>query len=159
MNAARKPFRTADGYACILPYSDKNWLSFYGFVERPEFHGDPRFATLGERVQNIEALYRMIEEEAPKRATAEWVAFCDREGIPCMPVLSLDELPDDPHVAEVGLFGTAEHPTEGAYRTVRSPVTFSAAPFRIRRHAPRLGEHTDEVLREIGLSSEILAAE
>jgi len=67
-------------------------------------------------------------------------------------VLSLTELPGDPHIKAVGLFGEAEHPPEGRYRTVRNPVSFSAAPFRIRRHAPRLGEHTAEVLAEAGLS-------
>jgi crotonobetainyl-CoA:carnitine CoA-transferase CaiB-like acyl-CoA transferase len=64
----------------------------------------------------------------------------------------LKDLPDDPHVKAVELFGEAEHPSEGRYRTVRGPVSFSSAPFRIRRHAPRLGEHTAEVLREAGLT-------
>ena len=100
----------------------------------------------------------MVQEEAAKRTTAEWVAFCDRVSIPCMPVLSLADLPEDPHVKAVGLFGTAEHPSEGRYRTVRSPVSFSTAPFRIRRHAPRLGEHTAEVLAEAGLSSQEIQA-
>ncbi len=150
----RKPYRTKDGYACILPYSDRNWQDFYDFTGRTEFRGDPRFGRLSDRVQNIAILYEMIGQEAPKRTTAEWVAFCDRVSIPCMPVLSLEELPEDPHVKAVGLFGTADHPSEGRYRTVRPPVSFSGAPFRIRRHAPRLGEHTAEVLAEAGFSSQ-----
>jgi crotonobetainyl-CoA:carnitine CoA-transferase CaiB-like acyl-CoA transferase len=68
-----------------------------------------------------------------------------------MPVLSLDQLPDDEHMKAVGMFGQAEHPSEGAYKTIRAPVSFSSAPFRIRRHAPRLGEHTAEVLKELGI--------
>ena len=154
LSKQRKPYRTQDGYACILPYSDKNWRDFYDFTGRREFEDDPRFRRISDRVQNISVLYQMIEQEAPKKTTAEWVAFCDRASIPCMPVLSLQDLPDDPHVKAVGLFGTAEHPTEGRYRTVRNPVSFSAAPFRIRRHAPRLGQHTAEVLAEAGFSSE-----
>jgi crotonobetainyl-CoA:carnitine CoA-transferase CaiB-like acyl-CoA transferase len=148
----RKPYRTKDGYACILPYSDRNWQDFYDFTGRTEFRGDPRFGRLSDRVQNIAVLYEMIDQEAPKRTTAEWVGFCDRVSIPCMPVLSLDELPEDPHVKAVGLFGAADHPSEGRYRSVRPPVSFSSAPFRIRRHAPRLGEHTAEVLAEAGFS-------
>jgi crotonobetainyl-CoA:carnitine CoA-transferase CaiB-like acyl-CoA transferase len=151
MSRARKPYRTLDGYACILPYSDRNWQDFYAFTGRTEFSDDARFRTLSDRVHSIDVLYSMVEEEAAKRPTQEWVKFCDRANIPCMPVLSLKDLPDDPHVKAVGLFGEAEHPTEGRYRTVRSPVSFSAAPFRVRRHAPRLGEHTAEVLREAGL--------
>ncbi len=158
MNPARKPFKTGDGYACILPYSDRNWRDFYEFTGRTEFIADPRFQHLSDRVDHIDILYGMIDDEAPKRTTHEWVEFCDRVSIPCMPVLSLDELPDDPHVKAVELFGTAEHPSEGRYRTVRQPVSFSAAPFRIRRHAPRQGEHTAEVLAEIGYTREQIAA-
>jgi crotonobetainyl-CoA:carnitine CoA-transferase CaiB-like acyl-CoA transferase len=152
LSKGRKPYRTKDGYACILPYSDRNWQDFYAFTSRTQFKEDPRFRRLSDRVQNIGVLYQMIEEEAPKRTTSEWVAFCDRVNIPCMPVMSLEELPEDPHVKSVGLFGTAEHPSEGRYRTVRSPVSFGGAPFRIRRHAPRLGENTAEILAEAGLS-------
>lgn len=158
LNARRKPYRTADGYACILPYSDRNWRDFYDFTGRQEFKSDPRFARLAERVQNIDILYAMIEEEAPKRSTAEWVAFCDRVSIPCMKVLSLDELADDPQIAASGLFAEAEHPSEGRYRSVRRPVNFSADTFEIRRHAPRLGEHTEAVLAEAGLDRAALAA-
>lgn len=154
LNPRRKPYRTRDGYACILPYSDKNWQDFYTFTGRTEFKDDPRFRRLSDRVLNIGLLYEIVEQEALKRTTAEWIAFCDSVGIPCMPVLTLDELPEDPHVRAVGLFGIGEHPSEGRYRTVRSPVSFSAAPFRIRRHAPRLGEHTAEVLSEVGFSAE-----
>ena len=149
----RKPYRTADGYACILPYSDRNWRDFFDFTGRTEFMGDPRYDKLADRVQNIETLYQAIEAEAPLRSTADWVAFCDRVSIPCMPVLALEDLPDDPHLKAVGFFGEAQHPTEGAYRTLRSPVTFSQTPSRLRRHAPRLGEHTHELLVELGLAA------
>lgn len=154
LNTSRKPYRTADGYACILPYSDRNWRDFFDFVGRPEFGDDERFQTLGERVQHIEVLYRLIEDEAPKRTTAEWIDFCDRVSIPCMPVLAIEDLPEDPHVREVGLFSTADHPSEGPYKLVRQPVGFSGAPFTLRRHAPQLGENTDEVLAEIGMGRE-----
>lgn len=149
----RKPYRTADGYACILPYSDANWRDFFAFTERPDFAADPRFQTLSERVIHIEPLYGLIDEEAPKRTSAEWVTFCDRVSIPCMPVMSLKELPDDPHIQAVGLFETGEHPTEGPYRVLRRPVGFSGSDFTIRHHAPRLGEHTAEVLAEIGMEA------
>jgi len=148
----RKPYRTKDGYACILPYSDRNWRDFYAFTGRREFEGDPRFKTLSDRVTHIDVLYGMVEEEAPKHTTEEWVAFCDRVSIPCMPVMDLDDLPDDPHLQATGFFSTEEHPTEGRYRTVRRPVSYSGSEFRIRRHAPRLGQDTAEVLREAGFS-------
>jgi crotonobetainyl-CoA:carnitine CoA-transferase CaiB-like acyl-CoA transferase len=154
MSPRRKPYRTADGYACILPYSDRNWQDFFAFTGRTEFADDPRFATLPERVLHIDHLYELVEEEAPKRSNAEWVAFCDRASIPCMAVLSLEELPDDPHLQHVGFFRVEEHPTEGAYRVMRRPVNIAGEPFRIRRHAPRIGEHNDEILAELGLAPE-----
>lgn len=149
----RKPYRTEDGYACILPYSDRNWQDFFDFTGRIEFKDDMRFKRLADRVQHIEVLYAAVEVEAALRPTAEWVIFCDRVSIPCMPVLAQEDLADDPHLRAVGFFGTAQHPTEGEIRTLRAPVTFSETPSQMRRHAPSLGEHTEEVLRELGLAA------
>lgn len=153
LSRRRKPYRTKDGYAGIVPYSDKNWHDFFDFTGHPEFKTDARFQSLASRVEHVEVAYGLIEKEALKRTTAEWIAFCDSKSIPCMPVLDLNDLADDAHVKAVGLFGSAEHPSEGRYRTVRSPVNFSGAPFQIRHHAPRLGENSAELLREAGYSA------
>ncbi|MGU3419202.1 CaiB/BaiF CoA transferase family protein [Methylobacterium sp. D54C] len=158
LSPRRKPYRTRDGHACILPYSDRNWRDFFIHTGRLEFVDDPRFAPLAVRVENIEILYALVEEEAARRTTAEWVAFCDSVSIPCMPVLGLEDLPEDAHLKAVGFFGSAEHPSEGRYRTMRRPVSFSGSRFAIRHHAPRLGEHTAEVLAEAGLEPAEIAA-
>ena len=71
-----------------------------------------------------------------------------------MGVVALEDVKDDPHVIAVGLMPVLEHPSEGAYTSVRSPIRYSATPYALRRHAPRVGEHTAEVLREAGLSEE-----
>lgn len=146
----RKPYRTADGYICLLPYSDRNWQDFFAFTGRQEFASDPRFARLADRVQNIDVLYALLAEEASRFSTAEWVKFCDEVSIPCMPVLGLDELADDPHLKAVRMFSTVEHPSEGDYRSVRSAVSFSGSAFTVRHHAPRHGQHSAEVLAEAG---------
>ncbi len=153
LNRFRKPFKTIDGHVCILPYSDRNWDDFFDFTGNQAYKGDPRFRTHADRAQGVEILYTLIEQEAAKRPTKEWVDFCDGVSIPCMPVLSLNNMHEDPHVKSVGLFEVGEHPTEGSYRVVRAPVRFGTAPFRVRRHAPRLGENTREVLEEAGLSA------
>lgn len=154
LNKRRRPFRTMDGYVCILPYSDSNWRDFYDFTERHEYGEDPRFQTLAGRVENIQVLYGLIEDEAAKRTTAEWRSFCDAVGIPCMPIMEIADLPKDPHISAVGLFQAEVHPSEGPYLAVRRPVSFSNSDFRIRRHAPQLGEHTAEILAELGFASD-----
>ncbi len=154
----RRPYRTRDGHACILPYSDRNWRDFFDFIGRPGMKEIERFQTMTARAQHLEELYELIAEEAPKRTNAEWVAFCDRVSIPCMPVMQFEELYDDPHLRAVDLFRIIDHPTQGKQRMVRRPVNFSGAPFRLRRHAPALGEHTSEVLEEAGLTPAAIAA-
>lgn len=148
---SRKPFRTADGYACILPYSKQNWIDFLTLVGRPEIMDDPRFETLAGRVAAIDELNEFVTAAAPSRTNSEWAAFCDATSIPFMPVLALEELADDVHVQAVGLFEEHEHPTEGRYRAARPATTIDEQPFVLRRHAPRLGEHTAEILAELDL--------
>ena len=148
----RKPYRTQDGWACILPYSDENWRDFFTFIGQPALMDDVRFSKIAERVVNINELYSLVEKHACTHTTNAWMGFCDEKSIPCMPVLNFDQLQEDPHVKAVGLFNVAEHPLEGPYRALRSPLRFSATPYELRRHAPRLGEHTAEILREAGLN-------
>jgi crotonobetainyl-CoA:carnitine CoA-transferase CaiB-like acyl-CoA transferase len=152
VSPARKPYRTRDGFVCILPYSDQNWRDFFDFIGRSDLKTDDRLYPLAKRASHLEVLYELIDKEAERFTNSEWISFCDRVSIPCMQVLSLEDLPDDPHMKAVGMFREATHPSEGSYRSIRAPVSFSSAPFTIRRHAPRLGEHTEEVLEELGMA-------
>ena len=147
----RKPYRTADGFACIMPYSDKNWQDFFAFIGRDDLIDDPRFLFLGERSAHFPFLYGLVEEAAPRHTTEEWVSFCDEANIPCMPVIDLAEIGSDPHIQAVKLFETVEHPHAGKYHSIRRPSSYSAADFELRYHAPLLGEHSREVLIEAGL--------
>lgn len=156
----RRPFATADGYACILPYSDRNWHDFFVFTGRDDLLQDKRFKTMATRQDHFETLYAAVRREAPRWTNAEWVAFCESVDIPCMPVIKLADIFENPHIRAVNLFETVEHPAGGSYRAIRSPVTFSASPYRLSRHAPLLGEHTSEILQELAISNdnaEILA--
>lgn len=144
----RRPFRTADGFACILPYSTRNWFAFFDAVGLPDWKGLYRDAST--RMEQIETLYAMIREKAPTRTTAEWAEFCDSADIPFMPVMDVADIARDPHVQAVNLMPIVEHPTEGPYHAVSQPIRFGGAPFAVRRHAPSLGQHTREILAEIG---------
>lgn len=158
LSANRKPYRTKDGFACILPYTDPNWRDFFLHIGRTDLADDPGVATLERRSAIIDRLYGEVAAAAPLHTTAEWVEVCDRMSIPCMPMFSLDEVIDNPHLADVGFFRIEDHPSEGAYRSMRAPTNFSATPYTLRRHAPRLGEHNAELLAEAGLSPGEIAA-
>lgn len=158
LSANRKPYRTKDGFACILPYTDRNWRDFFRHIDREDLASDPQTATIDRRAAIIDHLYAVIAEAAPHRTTAEWVELCDAVSIPCMPMFSLDELLDNQHLADVGFFRIEQHPSEGAYRSMRAPATFSATPYALRRHAPGLGQHTEELLAAAGLSPAEIAA-
>ncbi len=156
LSAHRKPYKTADGWICILPYSDRNWSDFFRMVGMADTAVDARFSDINARGQNVDALYSIVNLEAAKRSTGEWVALCDSAGIPCMPVIALQDIDENPHVQAVGLMESSVHPTEGAYRSVRPPVRFGASPYKLRRHAPRLGQDSAQVLGGLGLSAEDL---
>lgn len=145
---ARRPYRTADGYVCILPFSDRNWRAFFAFIGREDLSVDPRYAQLRERAENIDDLYRLIAEIAPSYSTQEWLTFCDTNDVPCARVNTIEDLFTDPHMQAVRMFESAEHSHGGRYKVVRRATNYSAAPFVLHRHAPMLGEHTDEVLAE-----------
>jgi crotonobetainyl-CoA:carnitine CoA-transferase CaiB-like acyl-CoA transferase len=154
-NPQRKPYRTKDGYIGLLPYTDAQWDQFFEAAGMGETFGkDPRFADYRARVTHIRELYALVETVTPTRTTDEWLALLKPLQIPVVKMNRLDELLDDPHLEAVDLFQRYEHPQAGAYLAVRPPLRFSATPANIRRHPPRLGEHTDEVLAELASDAE-----
>lgn len=156
MEPSRRPFKTRDGFVCILPYNDKQWERFFSFIGRLELKDDPRFATYSSRALNLGSLYGEIESRTPSKTTAEWVELCDREQIPCMPVVDMDDLPKDAHLKAVGMFEQHLHPTEGPTQLVRSPLKFSRTQTAISRHAPMFGENTISLLEELGYGGEAI---
>lgn len=153
----RRPYATRDGYIAVLPYTPEQWRRFFALVGRPELLQEPRFADPASRSRNIAALYEIVSEVVRTRTTAEWMIALDKADIPSMQVKSLDDILDDPHLAEIGFFETMRHPSEGELRTVAPPVRFGGAASPLRRPAPRLGEHSREVLLEAGLGEELVA--
>jgi crotonobetainyl-CoA:carnitine CoA-transferase CaiB-like acyl-CoA transferase len=148
----RKPHPTKDGYIGILPYTPQQWERFFAIAGwGDEIAKDPRFVDDAARKRNIQALYGLLDQATVTKTTDEWLALLRPLSIPVARLNRIGELMDDPHLKAVGLFEQYEHPDAGAYWSVRPPVRFSATPANIRRHAPRLGEHTEEVLAELGL--------
>lgn len=155
---ARRPYPTRDGYLCVLVYNDKQWRSFTAAIGRPELMQDPRYATQPARARHITEIYAFLAELFRTRTTAEWTALLEQADIPVAPMNSVEDLVDDPHLAATGFFAIEDHPSEGRVRTMRTPTDWSASPPAAQRPTPRLGEHSAEVLRELGYSDEQIAA-
>jgi crotonobetainyl-CoA:carnitine CoA-transferase CaiB-like acyl-CoA transferase len=147
----RRPYETKDGYVCILVYNDKQWRAFFNLIGRPDLLTDPRFATQEARSRDFEGAYALVAVEMAKRGTDDWIAALEAADIPVQRMNSLADVVNDPHLAAIGYFRSVEHPTEGHLRTMAVPSEWSGSAPEYRRHAPRLGEHTREVLREAGL--------
>ena len=150
----RRPYETSDGYICALIYNDKQWRAFFELIGRRELVSSPEYATAEGRSRNYDRVYGMVATEMKKRSTQEWIDALEGADIPVQRMNSLDDVMADPHLAATGYFRTVEHPSEGRIRTMAVPSEWSDSPPEYRRHAPRLGEHTVEVLREAGLSED-----
>jgi crotonobetainyl-CoA:carnitine CoA-transferase CaiB-like acyl-CoA transferase len=153
----RRPYRTADGYVSVLIYTDDHWKRFLTFVGRNDLVSDERFASADRRTEHIDEVYEFVAETLTHRTTAEWIAAFEQIDVPAMPVKSIDDLFEDEHLNRVGFFQLREHPTEGMLRTLRQPVRFSSGD-PVIRDAPRLGEHTIEVLKEAGMTDDEVRA-
>jgi crotonobetainyl-CoA:carnitine CoA-transferase CaiB-like acyl-CoA transferase len=150
LSRERRPLPTRDGYLSVLPYLDEHWRAFCLAAGRDDLAQDRRFASLASRLSNIDVLYLALGAAIATRTTAEWLEALERAGVPATPVRTLEELFDDEHLAATGYWRTERHPTDGAMRVPSPSSWFSRTPADVRRLAPRLGEHTREVLREAG---------
>jgi crotonobetainyl-CoA:carnitine CoA-transferase CaiB-like acyl-CoA transferase len=147
-------FRTADGEVAIAPSSDVFYGRLIAALDLVEEARDPAFATNDLRVRNRAAINALIESRTMRQPSAHWIEVLNRAGVPCGPVLGVAEVFDDPQVRHGEMAVTYDQPGAGPVTVLGLPVKFTEAPFAIRRPAPGLGEHTAEILGEIGISPE-----
>jgi len=152
----RRPYQTQDGYIAVLPYNDRQWARFFDAIGHPQLAADPRFTTMSSRTNNVDELYAIIVEALQTKTSKEWLALLEECEIPSVAVRTPEEVLSDPHLEATGFFEVAEHESEGAIRMMKSAASFGATPTTTRSLAPRLGQHTLEVLREAGISTDEL---
>jgi len=162
LTAPYQAFRTRDGWINIAGANQANWERIADVLGKREWCVDPRFATNSARMEHREDLAALMEEVLVTRGGADWLALFDAAGVPAGPVHDMGAALSHAQTLARGMVVDIEHPEAGATRTLGCPLHFSATPTRIDRPAPRLGEHTREVLSECGYSDaeiDVLAAE
>lgn len=153
----RRPFATADGYVCLLPYNLKQWQSFFTAMGRADMMDDPRVIDPKLRSEKVGELYELVAQLAKDWTTDDLLAALQAADIPHGEATKLGDVADNPHLQAVGFFRTFDHPSEGRIRLTAPPMSFSATPPDIRRLPAALGEHSVEILAEAGYSEAEIA--
>ena len=153
MTPHRKPYATQDGYISVIAVSNAHWGKLFAAMGQPALIEDPRFCSIAARSEHVDALYATLTEGMKLRTTAEWLEILRAADIPCGAANTLQDLVHNAYLAETGFFQDREHTSEGSVVLPAIAPEFSASPPSVRRLWPTLGEHTEEVLREVGLSA------
>ena len=134
----RRPYETADGWISVVVYTNEHWQKFFALIGRPELIDDDRYSTLWSRTQNLEVAPRPRRRPPPRRARpTSGSPGCQAAGIPAVRYARVDDLFDDPHLADAGLFQHVQHPTEGELLQISTPITFDGDPGPGRSRSPR----------------------
>ena len=151
----RKPFRTSDGYLCVLMYNDKQWEAFFEAIGRPEvYRNDTRFNTHENRSSRIGEVNAYVTEQMKLRSTADWLQLLTAADIPVARMNSLDDILNDEHLLASGFLDTETHPSEGHLRRTKTPTQWSRTQTSPQGPTPRLGEHNREVLTWAGYTDD-----
>ena len=156
MSHHRKPYKTKDGYIAVLPYMNNHWQTFCEKAEREDLIEDERFKDLSSRVKNIDDTYSETGKILATKTTQEWLDIFAETKVPVIVVNSLEDLFHDPHLEAVDFWQSYEHPPEGQLKMPGFPSKFSKTPASIRKHAPKLGEHSKEILAEAGIDEKTI---
>jgi crotonobetainyl-CoA:carnitine CoA-transferase CaiB-like acyl-CoA transferase len=158
LSGGRRPAPTRDGHVAMLPHSGEHWRQFFIQAGRADLASKYNFDDRHERNARIREIYDDMALVTQRMTNAQCLALCQALDIAATRIYTIDELPAHPHLAAVGLFQREQHPSEGAIVGVRPPTRFARTPAAVRRPAPTLGQHNDEVLREAGCDDAQIAA-
>jgi len=151
-------FTTADGHINIAASGQTMYRRLCIAIGAPELIDDPRFKTLGDRSKNRKQMNAEIDRVLVKKSSAEWIEALNAAGVPSGPILNIKEVFENEQVKHLGLAQPVRHRALGEMKVQAPPATLSRTPGAIRRAAPEHGEHTDDILRELGYSTDDIAA-
>ncbi|HEY0185266.1 MAG TPA: CoA transferase [Rhodopila sp.] len=151
-------YETATGPISAAVQTNREWLALTRALDKPEWLEDPRFKTPALRQRHINERLMLTQDALRTRSAEEWLERLTREGVPCAPVLTRTAMLSNPQVVANGIVVETEHRDAGRLRQARPAARFSATPATIRHGGPALGEHTAEVLSDLGYSREDMAA-
>ncbi|MDZ7669724.1 MAG: CoA transferase [Gammaproteobacteria bacterium] len=149
-------FATADGYITTGAVSDAEWQGMCRALEHDEWLSDERFRTAQDRVVNVKERLELMADVLRHRSSADWLERLDAEGVPCAPVLERHEVFEHEQIKVNGTVAEYDHPVAGRVRQPRPAARFDRTPAEMTRHAPVLGEHSREILTELGLDADSL---
>ena len=145
-----RPLPTKDGYMCISANTNAQAFAVFDAIGKPEYKTDPRFSSVAARFKHVPEYFAARAEGLKHKTNAEWIEIFDREDVPAMQYHTLDSLMEDPHLKDVGFFRKFDHPTEGRMIDMALPNKSTAGSRTDFTPAPKVGQHTVEVLREAG---------
>ena len=153
----RRPYRTRDGYLAVMIYTDQHWRAFFEAIGHPDWSTDPMFADISSRTRNIGTVLGRLIDVLAERSNDEWMAVLTEAQIPAMPIMSLTDLLDDPHLAEAG-FWVERDTADGRARFPAIPTSFSTTPGEIGDPGPAHGADGEAILADAGFAAERIAA-
>ncbi len=150
LSKRRKPYKTKDGYMCILPYTDKQWFKFFEIIKKKDLKNDKRFSNIKARSKDINLLYKLVQESVKKKTNMQLSKVFKKNDIPHGEVNTLDALRTNKHLKKVNFFREIKHPSEGDILLPDTGIKINNKSLPIRKHQPSLGENSKEILEEIG---------
>ncbi|WP_174615936.1 CaiB/BaiF CoA transferase family protein [Virgibacillus ihumii] len=146
-------FQTINGEMVIAVGNDNQFKLLCKLLGKPEYAADDRFRTNPDRVANRDVLVPLLQDEFIQKPTDYWQEKCQENKIPCGPIQTIDEVVADPQLHARDMFINSEHPSAGPIRMIGSPLKLSRTPFELHHHPPDPGEHTEEILKQLGLTN------